>query len=193
MHEAGPNWRDRCYALDIDMLRTSFMEITNRHRRGINVNPMPHKMQALPRRNPTPSSIESQTLLSSSLPNITSPTFTGGYSSATQPSPTTSPGSSFSAPTPSPQIVGVTRCSPCGKDFKGTKRNRDRNYRRHMLTTRAHGNVGFTCSFSGCGKVLSRMDNLGEHVRNVHHGDAVAVLRREGARKRRRTHTEGTE
>ena len=40
---------------------------------------------------------------------------------------------------------------------------------------------------SGCGKILSRTDNLGKHVRAVHGGDDTgAVLRRAGARKRRR-------
>ena len=57
-----------------------------------------------------------------------------------------------------------------------------------MRTMRHHGNeVGLPCPVSGCGKVLSRKDNLGKHVRTVHGGDNTGVmLRRAGAGKRRR-------
>ena len=188
MHEAGPNWRDRCYATEIDMVLDSLVEIDNRHPRCINVKDMPENMQTLPGRYPTPPSIESQTLMGSPLSALTCPTFTGGYSPATQPVSTTSPGSSFSAPAPSSSSsTDVTRCPKCPAVFTGTARDRASNLRRHMRTTRDHGYaVGLLCPIPGCGAILSRSDNLGKHMRTVHGVDTDAVLRRAGARKRRR-------
>ena len=203
MHKAGPNWRDRFYATDLDMVLASFVEKDNhqrlnhivaRHQRYTNVNAMPDDLHTWPESTPTPFSIESQTLIRSSLSTITSPTFTSGYSPPAQPSLTTSPGSSFSAPTPSSSSsTDITRCPQCPALFTGSARDRNSNLRRHIRTTRDHGNeVGHLCSVSGCGKILSRRDNLNKHVRMVHGGDNTgAVLRRAGAKKKRRCAEDG--
>ena len=198
MYKAGPNWRDPCYATDLDMVLASFVEIDNRHhfdhiiardQHYTNANAMPDDIQTWPESTPTPSSSQGQTLIGSSLSTLTSPTFTGGYSPPFQPSSTTSPGSSSSAPTPpSSSSTEVTRCPQCPALFTGSVRNRNTNLRRHIRTTRDHGiAVGLPCSVEGCGKILSRTDNLGKHMRTVHGGDnAGAVLRRADAMKRRR-------
>lgn len=193
MHEEGPNWRDRFYATEIDEILTSLEHIDNRYRRRTSVNSMPEMVQTLTESIPTPSSIESQTLIGSPLSAFTSPTVVGGYSPPTQSSSTTSPESSFSAPTPSSSRTDVERCPKCPAVFTGSPRDRASNLRRHMRTTREHGNaVGLLCPIPGCGVTLSRSDNLGKHIKTVHGGDTDAVLRRADARKRRR-YTEGSE
>lgn len=193
MHEEGPNWRDRFYATEIEEILTSLEHIDNRYRSRNDVNSMHETMQTLPESTPTPSSFESQTLIGSSPSAVTSPVFTGGYSLATQPSSITSPESSFSVPTVSPSSNDVSRCPKCQTAFHGSVRYRASNLRRHMLRTLGCGNaVGCPCPMPGCGSVLSRSDNLGQHMRMVHGGDTDAVARESGARKRRR-YTEGTE
>ena len=203
MYKAGPNWRDRYYATHLDMILASLVEIDNRqrfdhiiarHQHYTNAKAMPDDMQTWPESTPTPSSSQSQTLIGSSLSTITSTTFTGGYSPPIQPSSTTSPGSSFSAQTPSSSSsTEITRCPQCPAFFTGSARDRNSNLRRHKRTMRDHGNeVGHLCSVEGCGKIFSRTDNLGKHVRTVHGGDdAGEVLRRAGAMKRRRYTEDG--
>ncbi|KAF6232232.1 hypothetical protein HO173_009615 [Letharia columbiana] len=196
MHEAGPNWRDRCYATDLDTVLASVVEMDNRqrlehivprHRRDTNVNAMPGIKQTWAESVPTPSSIENQTLIGSSPSTVASPTFTTGYSPASQPSSTTSPESSFSAQSPSLPRTEVTHCPLCPALFTGSARDRTSNLRRHMRTSRDHGNaVGLLCTMPGCGANLSRSDNLGKHIRTLHQGDTGTRLRRQGARIRRR-------
>ncbi len=199
MHETGPKWRDRYYATDLDVVLASVVEMDNRQRpehcrrRYTNVNVIPDNVQTWSQSTPKPSPIESQTLMGSSLSAVTSPTFTGRYSHVAQPSPSTSPESSFSAPTPSSSSADATRCPHCPALFTGSARDRSSNLRRHMRTTREHGNaVGLLCTVPGCGAMLSRSDNLGKHMRTVHRADTGAMLTRAGAQKRRRD-TEGAE
>ena len=178
MHEAGPNWRNRCYATDIVMVIASLVEIDNlqrldhietRRRRHTNINAMAANIQTLHESTSTPLSKERKTPIRTTLSIVTSPTYTGEYSSAFQTSPTTSPESSFSAPTPSSLSTDVTRCPICGAVFTGCKRDRDSNFRRHKRTTAGHGNaVGLPCTVPGCSATLSRSDNLGKHMRTVH-------------------------
>ena len=178
MHEAGPNWRNRCYATDIVMVIASLVEIDNlqhldhietRRRRHTNVNAMAANMQKLPESIPTPLSMEGQTPIRIPLSIVTSPTYTGAYSPAFRASPTTSPESSRSAPTASCSSTSITRCPICPAVFTGSKRDRDSNFRRHMRTTVGHGNaVGLPCTVPGCSAVVSRSDNLRKHMRTVH-------------------------
>lgn len=201
MHGAGLNWRDRCYATHLDTVLASVMEmdtcqqlqqIVPHHRRHPNVHAMPGIKQTCAESMPTPSCMESQTLIGSSPSIVASPTYTSGYSPATQPSPTTSPESSFSAPSPSFSSTDVTRCPLCPAFFTGAARDRASNLRRHMRTMRDHGNaVGLLCTVPGCGSILSRSDNLGKHIRTVHQGDTGTMLRRQDARKRRRRDGDG--
>lgn len=125
-----------------------------------------------------------------SLPSTTaSPTHTHGFSPATQPSSTTSPVSSFSAASPSTSSTDVARCPLCPAVFTGSARDRTSNLKRHMRTTRNHGNaVGLSCTVPGCDAILSRSDNLGKHMRTVHQGqgDVGMILSRQDAKKRRR-------
>ncbi len=196
MHEAGLNWRDRCYAIHLDTVLASIVEmdtrqrlkqIVPRHQRNPNVNPKPDSQKSTAESIRTPSSTESQTPIDSSPSTVTSPIFTIRSSPATQPSSTTSPESSFTAPSPSSSCTDVTRCSLCPALFTGAARDRSSNLRRHMRWTRDHGNaVGLLCTVSGCGAILSRSDNLGKHIRTVHQGDTDTMLREQGARKRRR-------
>ena len=177
MHEPGPNWRNPYYATDIDVVIASLLETDNRQhlhhietrrRRDTNVNAMAANMQSLPESTLTPLSVERQTPISTPLSMVTSPTYTGEYSPTFQPSSTTSPESSFSAPTPS-SSTNVTRCPVCGAVFTGSKRNRDSNLRRHMRTMVGHGKAGgLPCPVPGCKAILRRSDNLGRHMRTVH-------------------------
>ena len=126
-----------------------------------------------------------QTPINSSPSTLTSPTFTNGSSPATQSSAVTSPETYFSGPSPS-SSSDVSHCPHCPATFTGTLPNRLSNLRRHMRTTRDHGNiVGLLCRVPGCNAVFSRTDNLAKHVRTVHE-DNGATLKRQGARKRRR-------
>ena len=178
MHEAGPDWRNPYYATHIDVVMASLVEIDNRQRidrietrrrPGTNVNAMAANMQSLPGGAPTPLWVERQTPISTPLTSVTSPTYTDEYPPAFQPSSTTSPESSFSAPTPSSSSADVTRCPTCGAVFTGCKRDRDSNFRRHKRTTAGHGNaIGLPCTVPGCSAILSRSDNLGKHMRTVH-------------------------
>lgn len=190
MHE-GPDWRDQFYATEIKEVLASIEKIDKGYRRGINVYSIPETMQILPETAPTPSSFESQTLIGSSLSTVTSPFFTGGYSLATQPSSITSPESSSSELTASPSSNDVLRCPKCLEPFHGSARASNLN--RHMRRTRGCGNTaGCPCPKPGCGMVLSRSDNLGQHIKTVHGGDTDAVVGETGARKRRK-YTESTE
>ena len=170
MHEIGPNWRNRCYATNIDIVRASLVKIDSRRRRGHNsINAMAAKLETLPESTPTALSTEKQTPISTPLTSVTSPTYTDDYPPAFQPSSTTSPESSFSAPTPSSSSTDVTCCPICRAVFTGCKRDRDSNFRRHKRTTAGHGNaVGLPCTEPGCSAILSRSDNLGKHIRTVH-------------------------
>ena len=195
MHEAGPNWRDRCYATNLDMVLISLVEMDNcqrleqlvpRHGRSSEVDQQPDTKQTLAESNLEPSSTERQTLIDASPPTITSSTFPNAFSPKTQPSSTATPESSFSAPSPSSNI-NVTHCPLCSAQFTGSLRDRSSNLRRHMRTTRNHGTfAGLLCTVPGCNAVISRSDNLGKHIRTVHEGDKSTMLRRQGARKRRR-------
>ena len=160
-----------------------------RHPRSATADAMPEIKPTWPKENTStsPRTPDIQTPLPSSPSTTTSPTPTAGSSPATQSTPTTSPASSFSASTPSSSSADITRCPLCPAFFTGSARDRGSNFRRHMRTTRDHGNeVGLLCPVRGCGAVLSRSDNLGKHMRTVHPGDSGVVLRRVGARKRRR-------
>ena len=178
MHEAGPNWRNRCYATDIVLVIASLVEIDNRQhldhidtrrRRHINVNAMAPDMQMLSKSSPTPPLMEKKTPFRTPLSIATSPTYSSEYSPAFRPSSTSSPESSFSAPTPSSSSTDVTRCPLCSAVFRGSKRDRESNLRRHKRTTVGHGNVvGLACTVPGCKAILSRSDNLGKHMRTVH-------------------------
>ena len=200
MRKAGSNWRDRYYATDADVVLASLIEMDNRqrhnrpetHRRhSIDVGVMHDKIPVRSESIPAPASIGSQTVMGLSLSAVSSPTLTGEYSPATLPSSTTSPESSFSAPTPSSTNSIVRRCHLCPALFTGSARDSASNLRRHMRTTRDHGNaVGLVCMV--CGSTISRSDNLGKHMRTVHGEGTGALLRRAGARKRRRD-TEGAE
>ena len=195
MHGAGLDWRDPCYATHLETVLVSCMEmdtrqrlkeIVPRHRSHPNVNAMPDIKQTCAESIATPSCIESQTLIGSSPSIVASPTYTSGCSPATLPSSTTSPESSFSAPSLSLSSTDVTRCPLCPTLFTGAARDRTSNLRRHMRTMRDHGNaVGLLCTVPGCGSILSRSDNLGKHMRTVHQGDTGTMLRQD-ARKRRR-------
>lgn len=195
MHEAGPNWRDRCYATHLDVVLISVVEMDNRqrlehivsrHGRSNEVDQNPDTKQTLADSNLEPSSTESQTLIDASPSTITSSTFTNESSPKTQPSSTATPESSFSAPSPSSNI-NVTHCPLCPAQFTGSLRDRSSNLRRHMRTTRNHGTfVALLSTVPGCNAVISRSDNLGKHIRTVHEGDKSTMLRRQGARKRRR-------
>ena len=177
MHEAGPNWRNRCYDTDIDLVIASLVEIDNRQhldhietrrRRHTNVNTMAPDMQTLSESSPTPLSMEKQTPIRPALSIATSPTYSNEYSPAFRPSSTSSPESSFSAPTPSSSSTDVTRCSLCSTVFTGSKRDRASNLRRHERTTVGHGNaVGLACTMPGCKAIFSRSDNLAKHMRTV--------------------------
>ena len=194
MYKAGSNWRDRYHATDLDMVLASLVEMDNRQhldhpktrrRHCTDVNAMHEKIQLRPESISTPSSIGSQTVMDSMLCALSSPTLTGEYSPATLPSSNTSPESSFSAPTPYSTSSNVRRCTLCPALFTGSARDSASNLRRHMRTTRDHGNaVGLPCTV--CGSTISRSDNLGKHMRTVHGEDTGALLRRASSRKRRR-------
>lgn len=168
MHEAGPNWRSRCYATDMIMVVASLVEIDNRQhldhietrrRRHTDVNAMTATMQTLSESTPTPPSTERQTPIRTPLSIVTS----SKYSSVIQTSPTTSPESSFSAPSASSLSTNITPCPLCPKVFKG--RYSKTNMRRHKRYE--HGNDAKPpCPI--CGAILSRSDNLGKHVKTVH-------------------------
>ena len=178
------------------MVLASVVEMENRQRihcavtskrQYTNLNNMSESMHMLPESIPTPSYRDIQTPIGTPLSAATSPTLTGIYSPATQHSFTASPESSFSAPTPSSSSTDLTRCPLCPALFTGSARDRKSNLRRHMRTTRDHGNaVGLLCTVPGCGAEFSRSDNLGKHFKTVHGEDAGGMLRRAGARKRRR-------
>ena len=168
---SASNWRDKCYALHLDLVLASFEQMEKqrgldlipiRRRHCTNVNSMPDNLQPLPENTPTQPSTVNQTLISSSLSAVTSPTFTGENH--------TSPESSFSAPTPSSSSNHVTRCPFCPAVFTGSIRNRASNLRRHKRTRRHHGStvIAYSCTVPGCSKTLSRSDNLGKHMRTVH-------------------------
>ena len=172
MHEAGPNWRNRCYATDIVMVIASLVEIDNlqhldhietRRRRHTNINAMAANVQTLHESTSTPLSKERETPILTTLSIVTSPTYTGEYSSAFQTSPTTSPESSFSAPTASSSSTNITRCPLCPKVYKGCSSGT--NMRRHERY--AHGNKAKP-RCPRCNAMLSRSDNLGKHMRTVH-------------------------
>lgn len=193
MHEAGPNWRDRCYATHLDTVLASIVEMDTQrlkqirpcHQSKINVEPMPGAKHTLAESIPTPSSTQSQTLVGSSPITSASPTFTSGSSPTIQSSSMTSPESAFSAQSPS-SSTDVTHCPLCSALFTGSLRDRSSNLRRHMRTTRNHGSVvGLLCTVPGCNAVISRSDNLVKHIRTVHEGD-TGTLRQQVARKRRR-------
>lgn len=195
MHRAGLDWRDRCYALHLDMVLASVMEIDTQqrlkdivphHQQITSVILMPDTKQKVIESIRAPSSTESETLIGSSPSTTMSPTFTSGFSPTTQPSSVTSPETSFSASSPS-SSNDVTHCPLCTAIFTGSLRDRSSNLRRHMRTTRNHGSiVGLLCNVPGCNAVISRSDNLGKHIRTVHEGDTSTTLRRPSARKRRR-------
>lgn len=194
MHEAGPNWRDRCYATHLDMVMVSIVEMAARQRleqavpRGSKVDEDSDTRKTLAKINLDPSSTERQTPVDFSPCTMTSSTFTNASSPIIQPSATTTatPESSFSAPCPSSN-TNITHCPLCTTQFTGSRRDRSSNLRRHMRTTRNHGNfVGLLCTVPGCDAVISRSDNLVKHIRTVHEGDTSTMLRRQGARKRRR-------
>ena len=200
MHRKGSNWRDLYHATDAVAILTSLVEMDNRQRldhletrrrHSINVNAMHDDIPARSGSTSAPSPIGSQTVMGLSLSAVSSPTLTGEYSPATLPSTTTSPESSFSAPTPSSPDSIVRRCHLCPATFTGSARNSATNLRRHMRTTRDHGNaVGLVCTV--CNSIISRSDNLGKHMRTVHGEGTGALPQRAGARKRRR-YTEGAE
>lgn len=194
MHQVGPNWRDRYYATDLDVVLASVMEMDNRQslddnasrQRNKDVNAIPDTTYTWPESVSIPTSIPDRTLIGSPLSTMTDPIITCVYSPTTQPSSTTSPESSFSAPTPSSSSIAVARCPLCPVVFTGSVRDRNSNLRRHMRTTRDHGNaVGLLCTVSGCGAILTRSDNLGKHIRTVHGGNTGAMLRRHGAKRRK--------
>lgn len=202
MQAAGPHWRDRYHATDIDVVLASVVEMDNsqrldhrvpHHQRSTTIDAIPDTKLICHDKNistPSPWTTKNQPLNGSSPSTVTSPTLTPttGSSPATQSSPKTSPASSFSASSPSSSSsADITRCPLCPALFTGSARDRGSNLRRHMRTTRDHGNeVGLLCTVRGCGAVLSRSDNLGKHVRTVHPGVRSEMLRRAGARKRRR-------
>ena len=171
MHEAGTNWRHRCYATDMIMVIASFMEIDTRQRldhtktrrrRHTNVNAIAADMQPSSDDTPIPLPIERQTPIRTPLSIVTSLTYIGDYSPI---SPTTSPESSFSAPAASSSSTSITRCPQCPKVFKG--RYSKTNMRRHKRY--AHGDEAKpSCPIPGCHAILSRSDNLGKHIRTVH-------------------------
>ena len=139
--------------------------IVTRRRRHTNVNDMATNMQQLPEITSTPLSIERQTPIGTPLSMVTSPTFTGEYSPAFQPSPTSSPESSFSATTFSSSGTEITRCPICPAVFRG--RYSGTNMRRHKRYT--HGNKARPpCTMPGCSATSSRSDNLSKHMRTVH-------------------------
>lgn len=195
MHEAGPDWRDRCYATHLDMVLISVVEMDNRqrleqivprHGRSNEVDQKFDTKQTLAESNLETSSTERQTLIDASPSTIASSTFTNESSPKTQPSPTATPESSFPTPSPSSE-TNVTHCSLCPAQFTGSLRDRSSNLRRHMRTTRNHGTfMALSCTVPGCNAVISRSDNLDKHIRTVHKGDESTMLRRQGARKRRR-------
>ena len=194
MHEAGLTWRDGYFATVLDMVLASALEMDKRQPPA-QVDPYPdrkgniHAMRRAEQISVSGISIvpssETQTPIDSSPSTLTSPTFTTGSSPATQPSAVTSPETSFSAPSPF-SSSDVSHCPHCPMTFTGTPRNRSSNLRRHIRTTRDHGNnVGLLCKVPGCNAVISRSDNLGKHMRTVHENYS-ATLKRQGARKRRR-------
>ena len=154
--------------------------------RKTDINAMPHTEQISAKGIPELPSSEIQTPIGSSPCTLTSPTFTNGSSPTTQPSAVTSPETSFSGPLPS-SSSDVLHCPHCPGTFIGSPRNRMSNLRRHMRTTRNHGNiVGLRCRVPGCNTVISRSDNLAKHRRTVHEENASATSERPGTRKRRR-------
>ena len=178
------------------MVLVSVVEMDNRQRleqvmprygRSNKVNQKPDTEQTLDESNLELASTERQTLIDDASPStITSSTFTNTSSPKTQPSSTATPESSFSAPSPSSNI-NVTHCPLCPAQFTGSRRDRSSNLSRHMRTTRNHGNlVALLCTVPGCNAVISRSDNLGKHIRTVHKGEEHTMLRRQGARKRRK-------
>lgn len=195
MHEAGLNWRDRCYATHLDMVfilvvemdtRQRLEQVVPRHRRNNEIYELADTEQILAESNLESFSTERQTPIGSLPSTITSPSFTSRSSPTTQPSSTTSPESSFSALSPS-SITNVTHCPLCSAQFTGSLRDRSSNLRRHMRTTRNHGSaVGLPCTVPGCNAIISRSDNLVKHIRTVHEGHTSNMLRQQSARKRRR-------
>lgn len=195
MNKAGLHWRDRHYATHLDTVLASAVEMNNRqrlqrilprHQPDTQSNPLSDINQKLKESIPMPSSVERRTLIALSPFMSTSPVSPSGFSPRTQPSSITSPQSSFSA-SPSSSSTDVTHCSLCPALFTGSLRDRSSNLRRHVRTTRNHGNmVGHMCTVPGCNVVISRSDNLGKHLRTVHEGNQSTTLRRQGARKRRR-------
>ena len=195
MHKAGPNWRDRYYATDLDTVLASAVEMNNRQRLNgmqicrphlVQVMAMPDTHQTRFDNIPTPSSVTSQTFTGSSPSTVASTAHINDSSPQNHPSLTASPESSFSAPSPSFFDADVTRCTLCPAVFKGSAGDRASNLRRHMRTTREHSNtVGFTCRRPGCGTIMSRSDNLKKHVKAVHQGDAGTSLGQQRARKRK--------
>ena len=195
MYPAGPNWRDRYYATDLDVVLASVEKMNKhqcldhtapRYQRSNNTEAKPNTKQTQPESTPTPSSIRSQTLIGSSPFTVTSPASTHGFSPALHPSSTTSPEAPFSAPTPSSSSANVTYCPHCPTTFTGSPRNRNSNLKRHMRTTHGHGNVvGLMCTV--CGRTISRSDNLGKHMRKAHPEETGTTVGQAGARKRRRS------
>lgn len=193
MNGAGPNWRNRHYATHLDTVLALIVETENcqqleeilpRHQQNTNSSALPRPTQRLAQGPPTLLCTESQTLVGSSPSTITSPSES---SPTTQASSVPSPLSSFTAPSPSSSSADVTRCDICLKVFTGALRDRISNLKRHMRTTRDHGNtVGHLCPVAGCGAVLSRSDNMGKHIRTLHQGNEGVLQRPQGARKRGR-------
>ena len=89
------------------------------------------------------------------------------------------------SPAPQNPPADVLRCPLCPRTFKPISGATD--LQRYLKCSNAHGLVQKSeCHISGCGKPLTRTDNLNHHIRTVPNESPLVPLQRRGAMKRRR-------
>ena len=194
MQKAGPDWRDRFYATDLEKVLAISQEIDNRHKKFATGKailrkrpPCSDPRQSHQERDPSPgrkiitSSIDS--LPATLIPDMPTPLSqsTASHSSSM------SPDSSFSQTSPTPSTstnsTQTTVCDLCKATFTGEYQKS--NYDRHMRTSKQHGGTsGLLCPIEGCGAELFRSDNLAKHMRKAH--QKMTPLRRQGGNRRRK-------
>lgn len=196
MQQAGPDWRERSYVTDLYKVLAISKELDNNHKRSVaqsdpksSVSPTVNPSNAHHGSPTSPDAIGSMTPPNCSPSTMTSKTSISFAQSHASESFNNSPNSSASLSSPSSSFSVTTNadaicCQICPATFTG--QSQKTNFERHMRTTKRHRDgIGLSYRIEGCKSILSRSDNMGKHLRTVHHIDIPS--RSQGTKKRRRS------
>lgn len=193
MQQAGPDWRERSYVTDLYKVLAIFKELDNNHKRSVaqsdpksSVSPTVNPSNAHHGSPTSPDAIGSMTPPNYSPSTMTSKTSKTSISFAqshVSESFNNSPNSSASLSSPSSSFSETTNadaicCLKCPATFTGQSQ-------KTRTTKRHRDGIGLSYRIEGCVSILSRSDNMGKHLRTVHHIDIPS--RSQGTKKRRRS------